>query len=125
MNDLIEENWILPPPDSVPGGRIANIFSARKLPVPTPTMVSLSIHLTIALVATGRFVALLPSSVPLFGPARASLKILPVSLPPQRVSVGIVTVKNRTVSPLAQSFVDCARKIAAPLAKHSANGRRA
>ena len=117
LDELIEENWVLPPPDSVPGLRIARIFEATKLPVPAATMINLSIHLTIALVATGRFIGILPSSIPSFSPARSSLKILPVKLPLQRVSVGILTVKNRTINPRARSFIECARKIAASLAK--------
>jgi hypothetical protein len=32
-------------------------------------------------------------------------------------TVGIVTVRNRTISPLAQSFIDYARKVTMPLAK--------
>jgi hypothetical protein len=30
---------------------------------------------------------------------------------------GIVTLKNRTLSPVAQLFIDCAREVAKPLAK--------
>jgi hypothetical protein len=29
---------------------------------------------------------------------------------------GIVTLKNRTLSPVAQLFIDCAREVAKPLA---------
>lgn len=32
-------------------------------------------------------------------------------------SIGIITLKNRTLSPLAQLFIDCAREVAKPLAK--------
>jgi hypothetical protein len=43
---------------------------------------------------------------------------LPVKLPKyQPATVGIVTVRNRTISPLAQSFIDYARKVTMPLAK--------
>ena len=31
--------------------------------------------------------------------------------------VGIVTLKNRTLSPVAQLFIDCAREVAKPLAR--------
>jgi hypothetical protein len=31
-----------------------------------------------------------------------------------RLPNGIVTLKNRTLSPLAQLFIDCAREIASP-----------
>jgi hypothetical protein len=33
------------------------------------------------------------------------------------VHVGIVTLKNRTISPAGQLFIECARRIAKPRAK--------
>jgi DNA-binding transcriptional LysR family regulator len=45
------------------------------------------------------------------------LKALPVELPLPRVPVGIVTLKNRTLSPVARLFIEHAREIAKPLAK--------
>jgi hypothetical protein len=42
---------------------------------------------------------------------------LPVELPMARRPNGIVTLKNRTLSPVAQLFIDCAREVAKPLAK--------
>lgn len=47
-------------------------------------------------------------------------------LPPQTSSVGILTVKNRTLSPLAERFLDCARAVATPLVSpRKAAGRTA
>ena len=48
---------------------------------------------------------------------RPEIKVLPVELPMARVQNGIVTLKNRTLSPVAQLFIDCAREVAKPLAK--------
>jgi hypothetical protein len=31
--------------------------------------------------------------------------------------MGIMTLKNRTLSPLARLFIDCAREVAKPLAR--------
>src|SRR5262252_9378809 len=60
----------------------------------------------------------LPARVVRFNTGRSALKILPVKLPMyQPATVGIVTVRNRTISPLAQSFIDYARKVTMPLAK--------
>jgi hypothetical protein len=42
---------------------------------------------------------------------------LPVELPIARLPNGIVTLKNRTISPVAQLFIDGAREVAKPLAK--------
>jgi hypothetical protein len=43
------------------------------------------------------------------------LKILSVDIPPHKITVDIITIKNRTLSPLAEAFIDCAREIAKPL----------
>ena len=47
---------------------------------------------------------------------RPELKVLPVKLP-VAVPIGIVTLKNRTLSPVAQLFIEHAREVAKPLAK--------
>ena len=117
FDDLKEERWVLAPSHSVPGQMGTEVFAANGLPMPKGAVVCLSIHLTIALVASGRSLALLPASIVRLNPGRQALKILPVKLPPYRVAVGIVTVKNRTINPLAKHFIACARKVAAPLAK--------
>jgi DNA-binding transcriptional LysR family regulator len=115
LAELIDEAWVLPPYDSVPGLLIAEIFRASNLQPPRPSMVTLSVQLTTTLVATGQFVGLLPSSVARFSATRAGLRILPVKVPAQRTVVGIITVKNRTLSPLAQRFISSARDVAKPL----------
>ena len=115
---LQDEHWVLAPTDSVPGRIRAEVFAADGLPTPKGAIFSLSIHLTIGLAASGRFIALMPRSVARFHPGRGALKILPVvNLPQFRVAVGIITVKNRTISPLAEHFIACARKAADLLAK--------
>jgi hypothetical protein len=43
------------------------------------------------------------------------LKILPVTQPFRRAPVGIVTLKNRTITPLAQLFIDEASGLAKQL----------
>jgi hypothetical protein len=47
----------------------------------------------------------------------ASIKVLPLELPTTRRQIGIITLKNRTISPLAQLFIESARNIAKALAK--------
>jgi DNA-binding transcriptional LysR family regulator len=51
-------------------------------------------------------------SVLRFGNYNKSLKVLPIKLRPQRRPVGIVTLKNRTLSPAARIFIDSARRTA-------------
>jgi DNA-binding transcriptional LysR family regulator len=114
---LIEEHWILPPYESVPGSFIVEIFRASNLQPPPARLVSLSIHLTTALISTGKFLGFVPSSVVELNDKIVRLKIPPLNLPIQRLATHIITVKNRKLSPLAALFIDCARKVAMPLAK--------
>jgi DNA-binding transcriptional LysR family regulator len=112
LADLIGEPWVLPPYDSAAGSLIGEIFRASRLHPPQPSIVTLSVQLTVTLIAGGRFVGLLPSSVAQFNTRRSGLKILPVKLPAARFAAGIITVKGRTLSPLAGLFVECARETA-------------
>jgi DNA-binding transcriptional LysR family regulator len=51
----------------------------------------------------------------IFHAEHALIRKLPVDLPTTLRQIGIITLKNRTLSPLAQLFIDCAREIAKPL----------
>jgi DNA-binding transcriptional LysR family regulator len=112
LEQLIGEPWVLPPYDTVPGSLILQIFRANKLEPPQPSVATLSVQLTVTLIAGGRFVGLLPSSTAQFNAKRVGLKILPMKLSGARIAAGITTVKNRTLSPLAGLFIDCARDVA-------------
>jgi DNA-binding transcriptional LysR family regulator len=45
------------------------------------------------------------------------LKLLSIKLPRWQVPYVIVTLKNRTLSPMAQVFIDHVREVAKPLAE--------
>lgn len=116
LDELINEPWVLAPPESLPGQLYEETFRMSGLSVPSPSVITLSIHLCSTMVATGRFIALLPRSLLRLAAKRLSLRVLPVKLPSILRPVGIVTVKNRTLSPFAKRFVDCAREVAKSLA---------
>jgi DNA-binding transcriptional LysR family regulator len=124
LADLMNELWVLPPAESIPGSYIAQAFRASGFDPPRVHMVSFSLPLHYHLLATGRFVTMLPESMLHFG-RHLSLKLLPVRLRGAPYPPGIVTLKNRTLSPLAQLFIKCAREVAKPLAKgHSPTFQR-
>ena len=64
------------------------------------------------LVATGRFLTVLPSFMLTVPSRRAPLKGLPVTLPNARMPVGIITLKNRALSPVAALFIAHTREVA-------------
>jgi DNA-binding transcriptional LysR family regulator len=115
--ELVNELWVLPPPDSVIGSIVMDAFRASGLDYPRVSVVTDCPHMRISLLATGRFVTIFPASALRFPAIRAELKVLPVELPKARVRSGIVTLKNRTLSPVAQLFIDHAREVAKLLAK--------
>jgi DNA-binding transcriptional LysR family regulator len=53
-----------------------------------------------------------PASVLQYGMNLPRFKVLPVELPLPPWPVGVITLKNRTISPVAQLFLDCAREVA-------------
>ena len=79
-------------------------------------MTSFSLTVHHHLLATGRFITMLPLSMLRFD-KHLPLKMLPVEAPGILFPIGIITLKNRTLSPIAQLFINCAREIARPLAK--------
>jgi len=89
---------------------IPSAFQARGLPPPRIVLKTFSMHLRLHLLATGRFVSALPASVLRLHAQRFSLKELPVKLPPHPYAVAIVTLKNRTLSPLVDQFIQSATR---------------
>jgi DNA-binding transcriptional LysR family regulator len=113
---LINEPWVLPPSDSIPGLNIAQAFRANGLEPPRAYMISFSLPVHHHLLATGRFITMLPLSMLRFG-KHLPLKLLPVETSENPYPTGIITLKNRTLSPVAQLFINYARQVAKPLAK--------
>jgi DNA-binding transcriptional LysR family regulator len=92
-------------------------FRASGLDRPRAAVITNSPEVRMSLLETGRFLTIVPSSVLPFFTKRWDIKVLPVELPMTRVPNGIVTLKNRALSPAAQLFIDTAREIAKSLAK--------
>lgn len=117
LAELANELWVLPPPESVIGEVVRQAFRKNGLKYPRVTVVTDAPHARISLLATGRFVTVFPASVLRFSTTRSELKVLAVELPNARRPNGIVTLKDRTLSPVAQLVIDCAREAAKSLAK--------
>jgi DNA-binding transcriptional LysR family regulator len=116
LADLLNELWVLPPPESLPGQYIAQAFRTSGFEPPRAHVVSFSIPLHYHLLATGRYITMLPRSMLRFG-KHTPLKLLPVKSPAGAYPIGILALRNRTLSPLAQLFITCAREVAKQLEK--------
>jgi DNA-binding transcriptional LysR family regulator len=113
LADLSSEPWILPPTNTMPGSLAVELFRAGGAEMPRAPITTLSMHLCCRLVASGRFVAILPVSILRFGGHDQALTRLPIKLLAQPRPVGIVTLKNRTLSPVAKLFIACVHRVLA------------
>ncbi len=112
LAELLDEHWLLAPVDSDPGSPVFEIFHALGLAVPRGSVVSYSLNVRTTLLATGRFLAIIPGSVLRFGPTPSVLNVLPCALPPSVQPVAVATLKHRILSPTAKLFVETARLVA-------------
>ena len=117
LSELAGEPWVFPQPESPFNAPVADLFRARGLPFPPRGLARGSVNLLCALVASGPFLGLFPRSLLHFGVNLPPLKVLPLELPIRPMPVGIMTLENRTISPVAQLFIDCARELTKPLAR--------
>jgi DNA-binding transcriptional LysR family regulator len=107
LAELIDEPWILSPPDTWAYLRLDEAFQALGLAMPKARFVTLSVHLRNHLLASGRFISVFPKSIA----DRYAQKVLPVDLPVRPWPVVMVTLKNRTLSPIVERFLACARDV--------------
>jgi DNA-binding transcriptional LysR family regulator len=74
-------------------------------------VLTVSLHLYMRLIETGRWLGLVPASVMRFGGKQMHLKVLPVKVSSSPAPVGLITLKGRTLTPLAERFIECTRKV--------------
>jgi DNA-binding transcriptional LysR family regulator len=113
LADLVAERWVLPPDNTMPGLLAAELFRAGGADLPRAPITTLSIHLCCQLAACSKFVTMLPASVVRFSNLNQSLRVLPIKLTPQHRPVGIVTLRNRTLTPAARLLIECVHRTAA------------
>jgi DNA-binding transcriptional LysR family regulator len=112
LADLIGEPWVLAQPGSLARSLHEEVFRRSGLEVPSAKVLTVSLHLHLRLIETGRWLGLIPASVMRFGDKRMHIKVLPINVLSPPAPVGFITVKDRTLTPLAERFIECSRKVA-------------
>jgi DNA-binding transcriptional LysR family regulator len=120
LKDLIDEPWTMPSPDTNAGALLEQAFRAEGLAIPHITVAGYGTQLQSSLVSTGRFLAIVPGSYLKFNANRFGFRALPVKLQIPPRPVGVMTLKNRTISPLSALFIDRARVLSRPFAAFGA-----
>jgi DNA-binding transcriptional LysR family regulator len=112
LADLVNEPWVMAGAHTWIYARVAEAFRERGLGMPKTRLVTLSWPLIAHFVFNGRHIMAYPKSVA----ARHSLKVLPVNFPVRPWPLSMLTLKNRTLSPVAERFMECAREVTRSMA---------
>src|SRR5215813_3554379 len=115
--ELMNEPWTIQPSDNFFGSLVADAFRSVGLSPPRLVVASTSHILRNDLVETGRFLTVLPGFTLKLPRSHPSLRAIPVEFPNVRHQIAIFTLKGRSLSPLAQMFIDRVRALVKPLAK--------
>lgn len=115
LAELRNEPWVLPA-DGFGRALVAEAFRAIGLEPPKTSVATMSLNLRNRLLATGRFLTMLPGYSVKFRDRSPPLKALPVKLSDSRAAaIAVVTLRNRTLSPAARLFIETMRTIAKQL----------
>jgi DNA-binding transcriptional LysR family regulator len=110
--ELVNEPWIIPPSTTWSYKFLAEAFQARGLEMPKASLVTMSEPLRCNLLDGGSFITVLTNSWLCLQARRYSLKALAVELPTPAWPIAVLTLKNRTLSPVVERFIECLRDVA-------------
>ena len=113
LAELADEPWGLPSSDTRAGSLVQQALRARSMSLRGAA--TGSAHFLLCLLSKGPFLITIPELVVKFGTNLPPMKVLPIEFDIPSWPLGVVTLKNRTISPVAQLFLDCAREVVKPL----------
>jgi DNA-binding transcriptional LysR family regulator len=105
LADLAGEPWIIPS-SSIVREIIKEAFEAQGLKFPEGKIISSFVLMRNHLLATGRFLTVLPASVLQYNAKQWALRALRIELGTKTRPIAIIMLKNRSVSPAVQLFIE-------------------
>jgi DNA-binding transcriptional LysR family regulator len=112
LAELITEPWILSGPNTWNNIELAHACRTRGIDMPKISLETSSNAIRVSLLATGPYISTFARSSMSLYADRFSLTALPVDLPIRPWPVVIFMLKNRTLSPVVERFIACAREVA-------------
>ena len=112
LAELITEPWILSAPHTWNYIELAAACRERSIEMPKTRLDTISTAVRVNLLAAGPYIATFPSSSMRLFANKFSLAVLPVELPTRPWPVALITLKNRTLSPVVERFLNCTREVA-------------
>lgn len=108
LADLVQEPWVFPPPTGFLTGIMRGEFEAQGLEFPQATVTTSSTYALSVLVGNGHFLGIHPRAMLTMPNRHPLLTAVDVRLPTTRGAVGLISLKDRTLSPVARLFVKSA-----------------
>jgi len=105
--DLTQARWVLTGPETFGYTGVAEAFHRRGLAMPEVTVITSSIVIANHLLAKNQAITVTSK----FAATASGLHILPVDLGLGSWPALILTLKNRTLNPVAERFIACAREV--------------
>ena len=115
LGNLVDHTWVLPPPGNVLRERLNVLFLGERLELPKKVVETASLPVIISLLQMSEMVSALPSEVVRPYCEAGVLKRLPISLDLRLGEAGIITRRDRPLSPGALAMLAALRAAAARL----------
>ncbi len=106
LADLVDEPWILTPPDCWIHTAVKEAFRQRGLKSPHVALTSYSMPLRMSLAASGPYITVFPDYIRQLNGHQRAIRILPIALPALAAPFAIITLKNRKLNPVAERFIE-------------------
>ncbi len=123
LEETAAHQWVLPATESSVTAQLKGEFHRQRLELPGSAITTMSMLVRYELISTNSFLTVMYGSVLRFGNAPKFLHVLPVDLP-TGIPIGMVRLKNRTLTPSAEVFIRATRELVRPMPSLSARGLR-
>jgi DNA-binding transcriptional LysR family regulator len=104
LADLMEERWALSPAESFLGRVVADLFARRNLPLPAAVVTTVSVYMRLTLLASAKFISILPLTMLRHPSGTSWLRPLKVDLSDSAAPIALITLKKRQPSGALKLF---------------------
>lgn len=108
LADLVGEPWVFPHPTGFLTGIMRTAFEKQGLEFPRATVTTACTYSLSVLVGNGNFLGIHPHAMLTMPNQHPQLTTVDVRLPTTRGAIGLITLKDRSLSPVAQLFAKSA-----------------
>jgi DNA-binding transcriptional LysR family regulator len=113
LPDLVQEQWALPPPDTFLGRVVEDLFERKRLPLPSSIVTTTSTLMRLNLMANGRFLSVLPTTMLRHRSYKPWLRAVKVDLGDGGGLMSAITIKDRRSSAAMKLFLEASHAVCA------------